>query len=206
MLNQVSTYDHYVFKLLNVLSEVMGLHRWPSHSRQPFNFIWDTSVINDSFWHVEFITSSRNFPLTLYTLLYAKETDGQFSCSVMFNSLQPHGCSTPGLPVHQKRPEFTQTHVHWVGHDVIQPSHPLSTPSLPAFNLYQHYGLFKWVSSLSFIFNISPSNEYSGLISFRMNWLDLLAVQGTLKSLLQHHGSKASILRCSTFFIETDVK
>ena len=115
-------------------------------------------------------------------------------------------CSTPGLPVHHQLPQFTQTHVHWVGDD-IQPSHPLLSLSL-ALNLSQHQGLFKWVSSLhqvgpnywSFSFNISPSDEYPGLISFRMDWLDLLAVQGTLKSLLQHHSSKASILRRSAFF------
>ena len=91
----------------------------------------------------------------------------------------------------------------------VMPSkhHPLSSPSLPAFNLSQYQGLFKWVSSShqvakywSFSFSISPSNEYSGLISFRMDWLDL-AVQRTLKSLLQHHSSKASILQCSAFFI-----
>ena len=99
----------------------------------------------------------------------------------------------------------TQTHVYWVS-DAIQPPHPLSSPSPPTFNLSQHQGLFKWVSSLhecpkywSFSFNISPSNEYSGLISFMTDWLDLLTVQGTLKSLLQHHSSKASILRCSAF-------
>ena len=116
-------------------------------------------------------------------------------------------CSMPSLPVHHQLPEFTQTHVHWVG-DAIQPSHPLLSPSPPDLNLSQHQGLFKWVSSLhqvpkywSFNFNISPSNEYSGLISFRMDGLDLLAVQGTLKSLLQHHSSKASILWCSAFFI-----
>ena len=86
-----------------------------------------------------------------------------------------------------------------------QPSHPQSSPS-PAFNLSQHQGLFKWVLNIrwpkdwSFSFNINPSNEYSGLISFRIDWLDLLAVQGTLKSLLQHHSSKASIFQCSAFF------
>ena len=115
-------------------------------------------------------------------------------------------CSTPSLPVLHQLPEFTQTHVHWVG-DAIQPSHPLSSPSLPVLNLSQHQGLFKWVSSShqvakiwSFVFNINPSNEHSGL-TFRMDWLDLLEVQGTLKSLLQHHSSKASILRHSVFFI-----
>ena len=116
-------------------------------------------------------------------------------------------CSTPALPVHHQFLEITQTHVHRVG-DAIQPSHPLLSPSPPSFNLSQHQGLFQLFNSshqvaklLSFCFNISPSNEYSGLISFRMGWLDLLAVQGILKSLLQHHSSKASILLCSAFFI-----
>ena len=116
-------------------------------------------------------------------------------------------CSTPGLPVQNQLSEFTQTHVHWLG-DTIQPSHPLSSRSPPAFNLSQHQGLFKWVSSSHQVAKVlesqlqhRPSNEYSGLISFRMDWLDLLAVQGTLKSLLQHHSSKASILWCSAFFI-----
>ena len=115
--------------------------------------------------------------------------------------------STPGLPVHHQLLEPIQTHVHWVG-DAIQPSHPLSSPSPPAFSLSQHQGLFqqvgssiKWPKYWSFSFSISPSNDYSGLISFRMDWLDLLAVQGTLKSLLQHHSSKASILQHSAFFI-----
>ena len=119
----------------------------------------------------------------------------------------PMDCSMPGFPVHHQLPEFTQTDVHGVG-DAIQPSHPLLSPSPPTFNLSQHQGLFKWVSSLhqvakywSFSFNISPTNEHSGLISFRMDWVDLLAVQGTLKSLLQHHSSKASILQHSAFFI-----
>ena len=119
----------------------------------------------------------------------------------------PMDCSTPGFPVHHQFPEPTQTHIHWVS-DAIQPSHPLSPPSPPDFSLSQHQGLFQWVSFLhqvakvlEFHFNISPSNEYSGLISFRMDWLDLLAVQGTLKSLLQHHSSKASILQHSAFFI-----
>ena len=126
-------------------------------------------------------------------------------CNPVSNSLQP--CSMPGLPVHHQLLEFTQTHVHRVG-NAIQPSHPLSSPSPPALSLSRHQGLFQWVSSshqvakvLDFSFNISPSNEHPGLISFRMHWLDLLAVQGTLKSLLQHHSWKASILRCSAFFI-----
>ena len=115
--------------------------------------------------------------------------------------------STPGLPVLHQLPESTQTHVHGVS-DAIQPSHPLSSFFPSPLNLSQHHSLFKWVSSLqqvakywSFSFNISPSNEHPGLIPFRMDWLDLLAVQGTLKSLLQHHSSKASILWYSAFFI-----
>ena len=109
-------------------------------------------------------------------------------------------CSTPGLPVRHQLPEFAPTHVHGVS-DAIQPSHPLSSPSPPAYNLSQHHGIsnesvlrIRWPKYWSFSFSISPSNEYSGLISFRMDWLDLLAVQGTLKSLLQHHRSKASVL------------
>ena len=114
--------------------------------------------------------------------------------------------SRPGLPVHHQFPELTKTHVHWVS-DAIQPALPLSSPSPPAFNLSQHQDLFQWVSSSHQVAKIwscqlqhHPSNEYSGLISFRMDWLDLLAVQGTLKSLLQHHSSKASILWRSAFF------
>ena len=115
-------------------------------------------------------------------------------------------CSTPGFPVRHQLPELTQTRVHHVG-DAIQPSHPLSSPS-PAFNLSQHQifsnesvFLIRWPKYWSFSFSISPSKEYSGLISFRMDWLDLLVVQGTLKSLIQHHSSKASILQQSAFFI-----
>ena len=115
-------------------------------------------------------------------------------------------CSTPGLPVHHQLPEFTQSHVHWVG-DAIQPSHPLLSPSPPVLNLSQHQGLFQWVSSshqvakvLEFQLQHQSFNDHLGLISFRMDWLDLLAIQGTLKSLLQYHSSKASILRCSGLF------
>ena len=115
--------------------------------------------------------------------------------------------STPGFPVHHQLPELAQTHNHWVG-DAIQLSYLMLSPSPPTFNLSQHHGLFQCVSSShrwpkywSCSFSISPSNEYSGLISFSMDWLDLLAVQGTLKSLLQHQSSKASVLQCSAFFL-----
>ena len=118
----------------------------------------------------------------------------------------PMNRSTPGLPVHHHLPEFTQTHVHRVS-DAIQPSHPLSSPSLPApippsirvFSNESTLGM-RWPKYWSFSFSIIPSKEIPGLISFKMDWLDLLAVQGTLKSLLQHHGPKAPILQRSAFF------
>ena len=105
----------------------------------------------------------------------------------------PMDCSTPVLSVHHQFLEFTQTHVHWVS-DSIQPSHPPLSPSPPAFNLPQHQGLFKWVSCSHQVAKVlelqlqhSPSSEYSRLVSFRNDWFDFLAVEGTLKSLLQHH-------------------
>ena len=115
--------------------------------------------------------------------------------------------STPGLPVHHHLPEFTQTCVHRVCDD-IQAFHPLSSPSPPAPNPSQNQSLsnestlhMKWPKYWSFSFSIIPSKEIPGLISFRMDWLDLLAVHGTLKSLLHHHSSKASILWHSEFFM-----
>ena len=112
----------------------------------------------------------------------------------------------PGLPVHHQLPESTQTHVHWVG-DAIQPlilcCPLLLLPSIfPSIRVFSNESVhIRWLKYCSFSFSISLSNEYSGLISFRMDWLGLLAVQGTLKSLLQHYSSKASILQCSAFFI-----
>ena len=124
-------------------------------------------------------------------------------CPTLWDSMNH---SMPGLPVHYQLPEFIQTHVHRVS-DAIQPSHPLSSPSPPAPNYSQHQSLFnestlhmRWPKYWSFTFSIIPSKEIPGLISFRMDWLDLLAVQGTLKSVLQHHSSKASILWRSAFF------
>ena len=118
----------------------------------------------------------------------------------------PMSCSTPDLPVHCQLPEFTETHVHRVG-DAIQPSHPLSSPSPPAPNpsnikVFSNESNLhmRWPKYWSFSLSISPSNEHSGLVSFRMDWLDLLTVQGIHKSLLKHHSSKASILRHSAFF------
>ena len=124
----------------------------------------------------------------------------QFNCSVVSDSLRPCGLQQPGLPVHHQLPEFAQTPVHWGG-DAIQPSHPLLSPPPPpipsSIRVFSNESAFlmRWPKYWSFSFSISPSNEHPGLISFRMDWLDLFAVQGTLKSLLQHYSSKASILQ-----------
>ena len=135
--------------------------------------------------------------------------DSQFLCSITSDSLRPHGLQHTRHPCSSPTPgdELTQTHVHQFS-DAIQPSHPLSSPSPGAFNL-SNIRVFssesvlhiRWPKYWSFSFTISLSNEYSGLISLRMDYLGLFAVQGTFKSHLQHHSSKASILRCSTFFI-----
>ena len=122
----------------------------------------------------------------------------------MFNSLRPHGLQhtkllCPSLSSRDCSNSCPLSQWCYLSHS-LPPSSPF------AFNLSQHQGLFQWVLDISwpkywsFSFSISPSSEYSGLISSRMDWLDLLAVQGTLKSLLQHHSSKASILHCSAFF------
>ena len=130
-----------------------------------------------------------------------------FSHWVMSNSFcEPIDCSMPGFPVHHQLPELAQTHVHRAS-DAIQPSHSLSSsPCPPTFNLssirvFSNQSVLhvRWPKYWSFSFSISPSNEFSRLISFRMDWLDLLAVQGTLKSILQHYSSKASILQRSAF-------
>ena len=134
------------------------------------------------------------------------------SLSVQFSSVaqsrptlcNPMNRSMPGLPVHHQLPEFTQTLVHQVG-DAIQPSHPLPLlllpPIPPSIRVFSNESTLRmrWPKYWTFSFSIIPSKEIPGLI-FRMDWLDLLAVQGTLKSLLQYHSSKASILWCSAFF------
>ena len=142
-------------------------------------------------------------------LFYVHSCHKQFSsvaqsCSTLCD---PTNCSMPGLHVHHQLPEFTQTHVHM---SVVPSSHLilcrplLLLPSIfPSIRVFSNESALRirWPKYWSFSFNISPSNEHWGLISFRSDWLALLAVQGTLKSLLQHHSSKASIVRCSAFFI-----
>ena len=142
-----------------------------------------------------------------FLFLINQSTPKQFSsvaqsCSTLCD---PMNCSTLGLPVHHHLPEFTQTHVHRVS-DTIQPSHPLSSPSPPARNHSQHQRFssestlrMRWPKYWRFSFSIIPSKEIPGLISFRMDWLDLFAIQGNLKSRLQHHSSKASVLQRSAF-------
>ena len=169
------------------------------------------------------IFPSLQLSLTLYLLgpllpkrhglLSSSPTPPPVGCHTVIQSFShvqlcnPMDSSTPGFPVFHCLQGFAQIHVHWIN-DAIQPSHPLLPSSPPAFNVSQHQGLFQWLSSShqwpkywSFSFSISPSNGYSGLIPLRIDWLDLLAVQGTLKSLLQHHSSKTSILQCSDFFM-----
>ena len=126
------------------------------------------------------------------------------SCLTLWDLID---CSMPGFPVLHYLPEFVQTHVHWVS-NAIQPFHPRSPPSPSDLKFSQHQGLFqestlpiRWPKYWSFSFSISPSSEYLGLISFRIDWFDLLAVQGTLKSLFQNHCLKASTHWHSAFFM-----
>ena len=132
----------------------------------------------------------------------------QLSLSVVSDSLQSHGLQHTRLPCPSPTHRDTQTHVHWIS-DATQPSHPLYHPLLLLPSIFPSIRDFskesvlriRWPKYWSFSFNITPSNEHPGLISFRIDWFDLLAVQGTLKSLLLQYSSKVSILQCSAFFI-----
>ena len=141
-----------------------------------------------------------------FTRNYSVCPSVHFSHSVVSNFCDSMDCITPGLPVHHQLPELIQIHVHWfddANHLIL--CHPLFLPPsvFPSIRVFLNESALhiRWPKYWSFSFNISPSKEYSELISFKMDWLDLLAVQGTLKSLLQHHNSKASILRHSAFII-----
>ena len=129
---------------------------------------------------------------------FSPDSSVQLLSHVQLFAVNSIDCSMPGLPVHRQLSEFTQTPVHWVG-DAIQPFHPLSSPSPPTFNLSQHQSLFQWISSLHQVAKVLEfqlqHQSFQWIFrtdSFRMDWLDLLAIQGTLKSLLQHHSSKPS--------------
>ena len=150
-------------------------------------------------------------PLSLYLCdLSVQFSSVAQSCLTLWD---PMDCSTPGFPVHHQLPELAQTHVQQVGYESDQPMpsnylilcHPLLLlPSIfPSIRVFSNESALciRWPKYWSFSFNINPSSEYSGLISFRIDWLDLFAVQRTLKSLLQHHSSKASILWHSAFFM-----
>ena len=144
-----------------------------------------------------------------WTGLYLLEVSHCSVAKLCLTLCNPMDCSMPGFPVPHHLPEFAQVHVLWVG-DAIQPFHPLSPSSPSAFNVSQHQGLdarnglavcIRWPKCWNFSFNISPSNKYSGLISFKIDWFDLFAVQESLKSLLQNHSSKASVFQHSVFFL-----
>ena len=141
----------------------------------------------------------------MYTYIYVGS--GGLITQLYLTLCNPVDCSRPGFPVHHYLLELAQTHADWAGDD-IQPSHPLSPPAHPAFNLSQHWVFssesalcIRWSKYWSFSFSITPSSEYSGLISFRIDWFDLLAVQGTPESLIQPHSLKIPNLRYSAFFI-----
>ena len=185
----INIQDWFPFRLIGLILHSKGLSRVFSN----------TTAQKHQFFRVQLYLWSNSHI----------HTSVQFS-SVAQSCLKlcdPTDRSTPGLPVHHQLTELTQTYVHWVS-DAIQPSHPLLSPSPPALN-FSSIRVFsnesalciRWPKYWSFSFSISPSNEHPGLIYFRMDWLDLLAVQGTLKSLLQHHSSKALILQFSAFFI-----
>ena len=163
-----------------------------------------------SFLWMNFHMFWLNFSLWFQCSVPQVIVEWTFHSSVQLLSQFPTLCdpmdySTPGLPVHHQLLRFTQNHVHWVSDD-IQPSHPLLAPSPPAFNLSQHQGLFQWVSSSHYVATVlefqlqHQSFQWTFRTDFfRMDWLDLLAVEGTFKSLCKHHTSKASILPCSAF-------
>ena len=155
----------------------------------------------------ELLFSLGNYPNSLLVLIVGAPVQFSSVAQSCPTLCDPRDCSTPGFPVHHQLPELAQTHVHWIS-DAIQPSYPLLSPSPPTFNLSrirvfsnESVLCIRWPNDWSFSFSISPSNEYSGLIPFRTDWFDFLAVQWTVKSLLQYHSSKASILRCSAFLM-----
>ena len=208
-----------LFFFLTKWSFVATLQHWAS-LLVPFSIIYSFSVlyhifsnsynISNLFITIMFIMVISDLWCYYYNSLKIQMMATSFCSSVAKSCprlCDPVDCSTPGLPVPHYLLEFAQVHVHWIN-DAIQPPRRLPPSSPFAFNLSQHQDLFQWVISShwwpkywSFSFSINPSNEYSGLISFQSDWFDPLAVQGTLKSILQPHSSKTSILWCSVFFM-----
>ena len=178
-----------------------------THHQHPPNTHTHTHTHTHKWTHTE--GSCNAIPLHSSSAVTQSLSSVQFStvtqlCPTLCN---PIDCSTSGFPVHHQLPEVPQTHVHRIG-DAIQPCRNLLSTSPPSFSLpsfrvssNELVLCIRWPKHWSFSFSISPSNEYSGLISFRIDWFDLLAVQGTLRSLFQHHSPKAPILWCSAFFI-----
>ena len=171
---------------------------------------WTTHYLIDKktyFWRVNKSPGGNHtFPAELEVEFTDIEPNLSVSSVPSLSHVQLFATPWNGFSVHHQFPELAHTHVHQIS-DAIQPSHPLSSPSPLAFSLSQHQGLFQWVSSSHHVAEVlelqlqHQSFQWIFLISFRMDWLDLLAVQGTLKSLLQHHSSKASILQRSAFFV-----
>ena len=198
----------YYLTVTNYLLEVWNL-KWVSLGRNPDveQAVLLLEGLGDNLFSCLFQfleTTCIPWLMVPSSIFKASHSSVQFSPSVVSDS-DPMDCSTPGLPVLHYLPEFAQTCVLWVS-DTVQPSHPLSPPSPPAFSLSQHQGLFQWFGSWwpnyrSFSFSNSASIEHSGLIFFRIDWFDLHVVQGTLKSLLQCHSLKASILWRLAYFM-----
>ena len=196
---------HRIVKSWTLLSMHEHTHTHTEHNIEEYKLSSHKLIILKVKWLIKWTFQEAIKHFHIYSREYISSI--QFSCSVVSDSLWPHGLQHVRPPCPSPTPRVYPNYVHWTS-DAIQPSHPLSSPSPPIFSLCQHQGLFKWVNSLhqvakywSFSFSTSPSNEYSGLISFRIDWLDLLAVQGILKTILQNHSSKASIHQCSAFFI-----
>ena len=179
---------HGIFQARILEWVAISSSRGSSRSQQQFS---DVYIIQ-----IEVVTDKKKLSLLLFKNCSSVQFSSAQSCLTLCD---PMNRSMPGFPVHHQLPEFTQTHIHRVS-DAIQPSHPLSSPSPLAPNPSQHQSLFQWVNSLNEVAKVlefqlqhHSFQRTSRLISFRMDWLDLLAVQGTLKNLLQHHFSESLI-------------
>ena len=198
-ISYICTYVYNVFITRTLDTILLFTLVWKLHKGRTLSLSWSVVSCAEAYIIEGSGAPCQTSPALKISNHRSQETQGsptsKFSsvtqlCPTLCN---PMDCSTPGLPVHHQVSELAQSLVHWVS-DGIQPSHPLSSPSPPAFNLSQHQGLFQWVSSSHEVSKVSEfqrqDQSFQGLISLMMDWLDLLAVQGTLKSLLQHHRSK----------------